>query len=148
MARTTKFEKTLVGMMIAGSTLFFHLTGALLYSSSNHTPLIKSYQELNKRKIELVRKVDEFQRYLQFSKIMKNVYDNLPNVKIYASGSSSIAIKSQVHESLAGRKVINDIFPLDFEEFLMFKGEERLLKDLKNIKKLQGVNLNKSQKFG
>ena len=45
--QTTKFEKTLVGMMIAGSTLFFHLTGALLYSSSNHTPLIKSYQELN-----------------------------------------------------------------------------------------------------
>ena len=68
MARTTKFEKTLAGMMIAGSTLFFHLTGALLYSSSNHTPLIKSYQELNKRKIELVRKVDEFQRYTPLMK--------------------------------------------------------------------------------
>lgn len=86
--------------------------------------------------------LDEFQRYHQLSKIMKNVYDNLKNVKIYASGSSSITIKDQVQESLAGRKIMNEIFPLDFEEFLMFKGEHNLAENLKNIKKLQGGHLN------
>ena len=65
--------------------------------------------------------LDEFQRYSDFSIILKNVYDNLKNVKIYASGSSSIKIKNQIQESLAGRKIINKIYPLSFEEYLYFK---------------------------
>lgn len=37
------------------------------------------------------------------------------NVKIYASGSSSITIKDHIQESLAGRKIINILHPrLDF----------------------------------
>jgi hypothetical protein len=36
--------------------------------------------------------LDEFQRYGDLSIIIKNVYDTLPNVKIYASGSSSILL--------------------------------------------------------
>ena len=81
--------------------------------------------------------LDEFQRYSAVSKIMKNVYDNLPNVKIFASGSSSLAIKNQIQESLAGRKIILEIFPLDFEEFLTFKNEDKLASNLKNLSKLK-----------
>ncbi|MBS3118636.1 ATP-binding protein [Candidatus Woesearchaeota archaeon] len=90
--------------------------------------------------------LDEFQRYSAVSKIMKNVYDNLPNVKIFASGSSSLAIKNQIQESLAGRKIILEIFPLDFEEFLTFKNEDKLASNLKNLSKLKGDKLNQSLK--
>lgn len=88
--------------------------------------------------------LDEFHKYPILTKIMKNVYDNLENVKIYASGSSSLAIKDKVQESLAGRKQIIEIFPLDFEEFLWFKQNEKLSGNLKNLEKLRGDNLNNS----
>lgn len=88
--------------------------------------------------------LDEFQKYHSLSKIMKNVYDNFENIKIYASGSSSLAIKNEVQESLAGRKQIIEIFPLDFEEFLWFKQNEKLSKNIKNLEKLKGDDLGSS----
>jgi len=88
--------------------------------------------------------LDEAQRHPPMGKIMKNIYDHLPNVKIYASGSSSIALKEQAQESLAGRKNIFYIYPLDFEEFLLFRGKAELLKQLPNTSKLKGKNLDKS----
>ena len=72
---------------------------------------------------------------------MKNIYDNFDNIKIYASGSSSITIKDQIQESLAGRKIINILYPLDFEEFLWFK-ESKV--NINNVKRLSGKDLHKS----
>ncbi len=85
--------------------------------------------------------LDEFQKYPAMAGIMKNTYDHLPNVKIYASGSSSLTMKNQIQESLAGRKKINELFPLDFEEFLNFKHEDALAKNLRNIARLKGEDL-------
>ena len=62
--------------------------------------------------------LDEFQKYPKLTIILKNVYDTLSNVKIYASGSSSLTIKHTTQESLAGRKIITTVYTLDFEEFL------------------------------
>lgn len=84
--------------------------------------------------------LDEFQRYKDLSIVMKNIYDNLDNIKIYASGSSSVTIKDQIQESLAGRKITNILYPLDFEEFLWFKESEI---NVKTTKKLSGENLHK-----
>jgi predicted AAA+ superfamily ATPase len=81
--------------------------------------------------------LDEFQKYNNFTKILKNIYDNHSNIKIIASGSSSLSIKNNIQESLAWRKRIINIFPLNFEEFLIFKDEEKLAQNLKNIKKLK-----------
>jgi len=85
--------------------------------------------------------LDEFQKYPNIARIMKNVYDNFNNIKIYASGSSSLGIKDRVQESLAGRKKINELFSLDFEEFLWFKQNDKLIKNFLNIKGLKGENL-------
>jgi predicted AAA+ superfamily ATPase len=85
--------------------------------------------------------LDEFQKYEDFTKILKNVYDNHQNIKIIASGSSSLTIKNNIQETLAGRKRIINIFPLNFEEFLLFKEETELLHNLNNIKKLKGRGL-------
>ncbi len=88
--------------------------------------------------------LDEFQRYPGFSKILKNVYDNHGNIKIYATGSSSIKIKEEVQESLAGRKIIHYLLPLDFEEYLIFNDNKEALQHFSNVKKLEGKEIDTS----
>ncbi len=44
------------------------------------------------------------------------------DIQFFLSGSGSFYLKNLFPESLAGRKVIFELFPLDFEEFLWFKG--------------------------
>ena len=79
--------------------------------------------------------LDEFQKYEDLTKILKNIYDNHENIKIYATGSSSIQIKQRVQESLAGRKYIHYLYPLDFEEFYQFKkGNMQKLKNIQTMK--------------
>src|SRR3989338_11295905 len=95
---------------------------------------LNGYEEKQKEFFYLF--LDEFQRYPNAAKLMKNVYDNLDNIKIYASGSSSLKIKNSIQESLAGRKKINQIFPLDFEEFLLFKDKKELINKFAKIKSL------------
>jgi hypothetical protein len=85
--------------------------------------------------------LDEFQRYKDISIIIKNIYDHHKNIKIYATGSSSLAIKHKIQESLAGRKIITYLYSLDFEEYLSFKEEKALLNQRENIHKLKGDNL-------
>lgn len=79
--------------------------------------------------------LDEFQRYDNITKVLKNIVDHHDNIKIYATGSSSLQIKGRVQESLAGRKFLHYLYPLDFEEFYEFKGEQKAkLKRLREMK--------------
>ena len=68
--------------------------------------------------------LDEFQRFSDVTRVLKNIVDHHKNIKIYATGSSSLGIKNAVQETLAGRKNISTLLPLSFEEFLVFKGRE------------------------
>ena len=81
--------------------------------------------------------IDEFQKYKDLTKVLKNIYDNHDNIKIYATGSSSIMIKDKIQESLAGRKFLHKLFPLDFEEFLEFKKIDS--KKINLLKKFKGA---------
>ncbi|HLD40709.1 MAG TPA: ATP-binding protein [Candidatus Omnitrophota bacterium] len=90
--------------------------------------------------------LDEFQRYQDLSVIIKNIYDHHKNIKLYVTGSSSLAIKHKIQESLAGRKIITHLYPLNFEEFLRFKGREELVQQVKNVPLLEGGNLFASTK--
>lgn len=85
--------------------------------------------------------LDEFQRYSDISRGLKAVCDHHPNVKIYASGSSSLAINEQIQESLAGRKRILRIYPLGFREYLHFTERDDLLVQLGNLSKVNADNL-------
>jgi len=105
---------------------------------------VSGYDENQKEYFYLF--LDEFQKYPPLTKIMKNVYDNLRNIKIYASGSSSLTIKNEIQESLAGRKSITNVYPLDFEEFLWFKQNKKIIDNYQNIRKLKGDNLYNSLK--
>lgn len=89
-------------------------------------------------------------------KAIKYLYDNF-NVKFFVTGSSSFYLKNLFPESLAGRKFIVELFPLDFEEFLVFKGkaqqflisleQKALTKNLIKTEKLK-VYYNEYLKFG
>jgi predicted AAA+ superfamily ATPase len=104
------------------------------------------YQEKQKNKFYIL--LDEFQRYADLSLVFKNIFDHHPNIKIYASGSSSFTIKNQIQESLAGRKRIFYLFPLNFEEYLVFKQKEYLIKNLRKIREFKtAVDVYKSQEL-
>jgi len=64
--------------------------------------------------------IDEIQLMPSLSSIIKYLYDNY-NIKFFVSGSSSYYLKNFFPESLAGRKIIFELFPLTFSEFLTFK---------------------------
>lgn len=81
--------------------------------------------------------LDEFQKYKDFTKVLKNIYDNNLNIKIIVSWSSSLTIKNNVSESLAWRKRIINIYPLKFKEFLLFKNEQKLYDNYENISNLK-----------
>jgi len=65
--------------------------------------------------------IDEVQLIPEVVSFIKYYHDNYP-VKFLVSGSSSYYLKNRMTESLAGRKQVYEIFPLDFFEFLTFKG--------------------------
>ena len=65
--------------------------------------------------------LDEIQLIKNIASFIKYIYDNY-NVKFVVSGSSSYYMKGAFTESLAGRKRIFELWPLDFKEFLNFKG--------------------------
>lgn len=83
--------------------------------------------------------IDEVQMYPEISKIVKYLIDHY-EVKFVLTGSASYYLKNLFPESLAGRKIIFEMYPLDFEEFLIFKKEDReryqKIKNKKNITEL------------
>lgn len=72
--------------------------------------------------------LDEVQNLPQVSKVVKYLYDHF-KVKFFLTGSSSYYLKNLFPESLAGRKIVFEMFPLTFQEFLRFKGKERKTAD-------------------
>lgn len=70
--------------------------------------------------------IDEVQNVSDFSHKIKALVDHHSNeFKLVLTGSSSVLIRRQFSESLAGRKEEHILYPLNFSEFCLFKGEEK-----------------------
>ncbi|MGE5343612.1 MAG: ATP-binding protein [Candidatus Omnitrophota bacterium] len=67
--------------------------------------------------------IDEIQYLSNPSSLLKLAHDHYPYLKLIVSGSSSFEIKKKFKDSLVGRTVDFEIYPLDFEEFLTFKNK-------------------------
>lgn len=77
--------------------------------------------------------IDEVQYLDNPTNFLKLLYDEKRNeIKIIASGSSSFYIDKKFKDSLVGRKFLFEIYPLNFEEFLIFHQEEELLEQKNN----------------
>ncbi len=92
-----------------------------LFSQSNYDNIMR---DLENSGIDIKKKIflafDEIQLLPKIASVLKYFYDNY-NIKIIATGSSSYYLKDLFSESLAGRKKIFELFPLDFGEYLGFK---------------------------
>lgn len=83
---------------------------------------LKQFGIDNKTKVYLF--LDEVQNLPDISRAVKYLYDHW-EVKFFLTGSSSYYLRNLFPESLAGRKIIFEIFPLSFAEFLVFKKVKR-----------------------
>ncbi len=80
--------------------------------------------------------LDEFQYIKNAGLFLKNIYDKYPNIKIIASGSSSLEITKN-SEFLTGRSIDFHVSPLSFQEvlsyFLQKEIEKKCLSDFEEI---------------
>ncbi|MFN4212959.1 MAG: ATP-binding protein [Microgenomates group bacterium] len=72
--------------------------------------------------------IDEIHLLEDPGRCAKIFYDQLPQIKLVITGSSSFRIKNKTSESLAGRKVEYYLFPLTFTEYL---NQKSIVKDEK-----------------
>lgn len=74
--------------------------------------------------------IDEAQRISNIGLCMKLITDNLPEVQLIATGSSSFDLANNIQEPLTGRKKEYQMYPLSFQELVEANGwmdERRLL---------------------
>jgi len=104
----------------------------------------KYFEEINYEKIKstleflglnFTQKVylflDEIQLVRNLPRVVKYLIDHY-KIKCFLTGSASFYLRNLFTESLVGRKYIFELFPLDFEEFLLFKGSKIKLPDRKS----------------
>jgi len=100
---------------------FQRLDNQELFLQKNYDNIIV---ELAQRGIDAKKKIflalDEIQLIPEVAGAIKYLYDHY-EIKFIVTGSSSYYLKNLFTESLAGRKKIFELFPLDFGEFLNFK---------------------------
>ncbi|MBU1157707.1 MAG: ATP-binding protein, partial [Candidatus Thermoplasmatota archaeon] len=131
--KTTAITKTMQDLLDRGvnskNTMYFSFDEVL---SREHTILedVVSYFLENvvptkpSKKNPVFLFLDEIQFINEWPTILKRIYETKSNVKIFASGSSSLGLRKGMGESLAGRAFDITIPTLSFREYLAFKGIE------------------------
>lgn len=96
-----------------------------IFEEKNYENIILNLKEIGLKSIKnSFVFIDEFQLMPDIVKPLKYLFDHY-RIKFFITGSSSFYLKGLFPESLAGRKVIYELFPLDFEEFLWFKEKNK-----------------------
>ena len=75
---------------------------------------------------DLVIFIDEIQYLDNPTSFLKYLYDHYEHLKLIVSWSSTLEIRGKLKDSLAGRMLKFEIYPLSFEEFLRFKEKNEL----------------------
>ena len=79
--------------------------------------------------------IDEVQYANNPTNFLKFLYDEYsPKLKLIVTGSSAFYIDRDFKDSLAGRKKVFELYPLNFDEFLQFKSEDTLVKELQQLR--------------
>lgn len=96
-----------------------------LFSQKNYENIILDLMRrgLNEKE-KIIMALDEIQLMPEIVGVLKYLYDH-HNIKFIVTGSSSYYLKNLFTESLSGRKKIFELYPLNFNEFLIFKGITR-----------------------
>ncbi|ASJ16858.1 ATPase [Thermococcus chitonophagus] len=86
------------------------------------TDLIPTIEELYGKEEELYLFLDEIQNIPNWDSWVRRVYDSRKDIRLFLSGSSSKLSSREIPTSLRGRALTFEVFPLNFGEFLRFKG--------------------------
>jgi predicted AAA+ superfamily ATPase len=127
MRRTGK--TTLVKQLLIESTIrqklyvdLERIDNRALWSENNYETIILALTQRGLRFDEPVLiALDEIQLVPNLPSVLKYLYDTY-SIKFVVTGSSAYYLKNQFTESLAGRKKLFDIYPLNFGELLTFRG--------------------------
>lgn len=90
--------------------------------------------------------IDEIQYLKNPSNFLKYYFDNFPEIKFVVTGSSTFQIKKKFKDSLAGRKKAILIQPLDFQEFLFFKGIDFVKFNWRNLDQIKKLSIDQITK--
>lgn len=96
-----------------------------IFEEDDYNNIISNFKRLGadtKKKMYVF--LDEIQAMPEIVRPIKYLYEHY-DIKFFVTGSSSFYLKNVFPESLAGRKYVFEIFPLDFEEFLVFKDVDK-----------------------
>jgi len=108
---------------------FENIANRNLFDVQNYDSLIQEFQNLNlDTSQKMVIAIDEIQLLPNLPSVIKYLYDRY-KIKFLITGSSSYYLKNLFSESMSGRKIVHEIYPLSFGEFLRFKGESYTLPD-------------------
>ncbi|MCK5058650.1 MAG: ATP-binding protein [Candidatus Aminicenantes bacterium] len=110
------------------NVVFLNLEDEEILEYLNRTPanLLKLAPVKDNRKIYVI--LDEIQYLNNPTNFLKLIYDDhREQIKLIVSGSSAFYIDQKFKDSLAGRKKIFYILPLNFTDFFSFKGKKELL---------------------
>jgi uncharacterized protein len=126
MRRTGKtvLMNSLFSLIQSKNKVFFDLENPLnrkIFEEDNYDNIWKNLEKFNvTSKEKLYIFLDEIQLMPKVSSAIKYLYDHY-DIKFFLTGSSSYYLKNLFSESLAGRKIIFELYPLDFEEYLVFQ---------------------------
>ena len=103
------------------------------FDEENYDAIWYTFEKLGLRSTERAFVfLDEVQYVTAIPSVVKYLSDHR-DVKFFLTGSASFYIKNTFTQSLAGRKVIFELFPFDFSEFLALKGApERIPEQVNN----------------
>jgi hypothetical protein len=76
--------------------------------------------------------IDESQRIEDFGLTAKIIVDQMPEVQLILSGSSSFDLMNQTHEPLTGRKWTFSLWPVSWMEWQLYIGYVKAEQDLEN----------------
>ncbi len=102
---------------------FERIENRILFNQQSYNDIERGLQALGlSLTTPAVIALDEIQLVPNSPSVIKSLYDTY-GIKFLVTGSSSFYLKNHFSESLAGRKQVFEMFTLDFEEFLRFKGQ-------------------------
>ncbi|MFA6485982.1 MAG: ATP-binding protein [Candidatus Magasanikbacteria bacterium] len=120
----TTMVKQLLSEIVSKNKIYLDLqqiNNRELFSEKNFDNIITRLSQLGLSLDEkMFIAIDEIQLFPEISGVLKYLYDSY-DIKFIVTGSSSYYLKDLFSESLAGRKRVFELFPLDFGEYLTFK---------------------------
>ncbi len=87
-------------------------------------------EEFDKRPKQFARRfggnlfLDEVQYSKNAGRVIKLIYDLFPEIKLFISGSGSFDVRVPISKYLVGRAILFELYPLSFEEFILWKARD------------------------